>query len=168
MKIEDFFFRRYGTRRRVNPDGTIRIACSRCGDIICSTNTFRIGVAICHSCATGNPKLKTVPIVDGRPRPDLMQESQEELLRAIFEGERSPEPGSIEDMIMKSKASKFNPLNLARGAFRALAFPTKQKPELDTEKVTYEGADQQSSKTISKQKRRTPIFGKGANSGGSE
>ena len=168
MKVEDFFFRRYGTRRRVNPDGTIKIACKKCGSLIdvnSNMTTQKITTVVCHKCYTGQPLPAGVPIIDGRPRPDLISMEQEELLKAIFDGERAPEPGTIEDMMLRSRKDKekFSILNLARGAFRALAYPSRKGPELDESKVTYEVADAESSKTISKRKRRTPIFGKGSN-----
>lgn len=109
---------------------------------------------ICHECFTGNPEPKQVPIVDGVPRPDYMQQSQDELLNAIFAENVGAEPGTIESKTNR----RWSPLDLIAGGFKALGFPQNKKapPPKD---VVYEGVDQETSRQIANRKKRVPLFG---------
>ena len=137
-----------GGRRRVRSDGTLTVACFKCGRIVSNIGNFKAATALCYECSTGNPQPVQVPIIDGRPRPDLMDE---ELLDALFEGEEKP----------VKKKKRFSPIDLAVGAFRVLTSRKKKlTPIIDKEEVDYGTADKESSIEIAKRKKRTPIFGK--------
>ena len=140
-----------GRRRRVNPDGTVRVACRVCGRIIVANSTIKIATAVCYSCDTGNPQPQQIPIdPKGMPRPDWVPESQGDLLDAIF-----AEQGTLEH----KRKKKWSPMNLVEGAFKALGFSQHKKAELDQAQVKYDTIDEETSKQVAKRKQRKPIFG---------
>lgn len=150
-------------RRRTNPDGSNTICCKQCGREVAKASRERMATVICYECDTGKPQPKTVPVVNGIPRPDLMDgTSQDELLDAIWEAERkgiiTPEAGTIEAMMQQPRSI----FNLLAGMFRAIGFPQQTKPEI-TGDIPYDDA-QSTSKEIAKRKKRKSIFS--ANKGG--
>ena len=147
----------FSRRRRVNPDGTVNVACKVCGRIIASNSRESIRTATCYACSTGSmkPQPQQVPIVGGVPRPDLMQESQDELLDAIWRQERGVEVGSVESKTRR----RWTPFDLVAGAFKALGFSQQKKAEQPVG-VVYDNPDGEGSKQIAKRKVREPIFGK--------
>lgn len=142
-------------RRRTNPDGSNNIACKKCGRIVAKSSRERLATVVCHECYTKMPQPQQVPIVDGVPRPDYMQQSQDELLDAIFaESVGGAEPGTIE---AKAKR-RWSPLDLIAGGFKAIGFSQNKKGAAPKD-VVYEGVEQETSKQIAQRKKRIPLFG---------
>ena len=153
---EEFFNQPLLTRRRrTNSDGSNNIACKKCGRIIASGARERMVTATCHECYTGGVEPKQVPVVQGMPRPDLIVESQDELLEAIWKGEHGAEVGTIERQVRR----RWSPLDLVAGGFRALGFSQHKKAEPPKD-VVYDTMDQETSKQVARRKQRIPIFGK--------